>query len=177
MSTSSTVRTVKDWKQPGNSPSPAVSLPWAHYPNFSSSPRHGVLFYPPPKRQKIAPRLVIMGEDALKDSLEKPGHQDSSPSITQLTPTPSFGEANPAALWKDMSLGFPSTCSETQSSEILAIQRERQLFLWNISLSPVPFPTPSLLGLQHHLYPPLTLSQPSLPPLRSQTHSVLRRLC
>lgn len=125
ISTSSTVRSVKDWEQPGNSPSPAVSLPQAHHPNFSSSPRHGFLFYPPPKSHEIALHLVIMGENALKDSLEKPRHQESSPSITQLTLTPSSGEANPLALWKDMSLGFPSTCSGTQSSEILAIQRER----------------------------------------------------
>lgn len=128
MSTSSTVRTVKDWEQPGNSPTPPVPLPPVHYPNFSSSSRHGFLFYPPPKSHRIAPRLVIMGEDALKDSSEKPGHKDSSPSVMQLTLTPSFGEANPSALWKDMSLGFPSMCSETQSSEILAIQRKQYFF-------------------------------------------------
>lgn len=118
--------------------------PKAHYPNFSASPRHGFLFHPPPKSQKTAPCLVIMGEKVLKDSPEKPGHQDSRSSITQLTLIPSSGESNHSALFKDMSLVFPSTCSEIQSSEILAIQ-ERFFFFSSGTSQQVHFSFP----LQH----------------------------
>jgi len=55
-----------------------------------------------------------------------------------------------------MSPGFPSTCSETQSSEILAIQKERDFFSATPPRGQFPFPL-------HHLQVHNTICDPPSP--------------
>lgn len=125
MSTSSTVRTVKDWEHPRAGPETPTSLPLLATISVLFScqkPRNCSPHCHPGK-------MLRRTESGL-----------GSHSTTQLPLTPSFREVKPSEPWKDMSLGFPSMCSETQSSEILQYKKREIFFIWSMPLSPAPFP-------------------------------------